>query len=130
MKSKDHRSQVPTAQRGDDGAPPRRAYAMRARAEAAEATRERLIAAATRRFLAAAYDEVSLEELAGKASVSLPTVLRHFGSKEALFSECARIFAVEELAHRQVEPGDLHAAARVLAERYETFSAAWWRYQA
>jgi AcrR family transcriptional regulator len=63
----------------------RRPYRMKARAEAIAATRDAILDAAIEQFLARWFDEVTLAAIAEQAGVSTPTVVNHFGSKEALF---------------------------------------------
>src|ERR1051326_1324583 len=58
---------------------------MRARAEAVEATRERLLQAGRAAFEAHPYDEVTIAAVARAAGVSHQTLLNHFGSKEGLY---------------------------------------------
>src|SRR3990170_4125221 len=94
--------------------PPRRRYTMRARAAASEARHARIVAVATRMFLAASYGGGSLQAVAGRAGVSLKTVMRRFGSKDGLVAACGRA-ADRELASRAVAPGDVRGVARVLA---------------
>jgi AcrR family transcriptional regulator len=101
---------------------------MQSRASSAAATRGRVLAAATRLFMELSYDRVSLADVAHHADVSLPTVLRKFGSKDALFLECARRVSKEEWEARSVPPGDVHFAARVLARRYEQILPFWKRH--
>ena len=98
---------------------------MRLRAAAAAASLERIRDAATALFSKLSYDEVSLEAVARLARVSLPTVLRKFGSKDALFVECARAMSARELEARTVTPGDVRGAARLLALRYEQLLPLW-----
>jgi AcrR family transcriptional regulator len=62
----------------------RRPYRMQARAEAARATRERILEAATALFLEHWYDEVTLAQIARAAGVSQQTLVNHFGSKDGL----------------------------------------------
>jgi AcrR family transcriptional regulator len=93
---------------------------MRARAESARATFRRILDAAETLFVERWYDEVTLEQVAEQAGVSKQTVLRRFGSKEALFAAVA-----DELAERQaarlakVPAGDLAKAAAALTAEYE-----------
>ena len=101
---------------------------MRSRAAAAAATGDRIREAATGLFSELSYDEVSLEAVAQCAGVSLPTVLRKFGSKDALFAECARAVSERELESRTVAPGDVRGAARALAARYEQLLPVWKRH--
>jgi AcrR family transcriptional regulator len=57
---------------------------MRARADAAAATADRIIAAARVRLRREPYDELTLEVVAADAGVTVRTVLRRFGSKDGL----------------------------------------------
>lgn len=52
----------------------------------AAVTRETILDAATRRFAAEGYDDVTLREVAGDAGVDPALVVRYFGSKEDLFA--------------------------------------------
>lgn len=105
----------------------KRAYRMRSRADAAAATGGRIREAATALFWELPYDEVSLDAVAARAGVSLPTVLRKFGSKDALFVECARVASAREAESRAVAPGDVRGAVHVLASRYEQIQPVWKR---
>jgi AcrR family transcriptional regulator len=93
---------------------------MRARAEAVEATRDRIARAAMERFLADPYDDVTIAAVATAAGVSHQTVLNHFGSKEGLFLASADIFSADiaEMHERQ-RPADPESAVALLVERYE-----------
>src|SRR3954463_5599792 len=106
------------ASRPSGGKTRKRAYRMQLRAASAEATLGRVLDAASELFSGASYDDVSLEAIARRARVSLPTVLRKFGSKDGLLLACARGRSVREIEARAVTPGDVRGAARVLAGRY------------
>ena len=67
-----------------------RPYRMQARARAAEATAQAIIAAACALFAERPYDEVSLPVIAERAGITVQTVLRRFGSKEELFAVAAQ----------------------------------------
>ena len=67
-----------------------RPYRMSARAQAAEATAQAIIAAARALFAERPYDQVSLPAIAERAGVTVQTVLRRFGSKEELFAAAAQ----------------------------------------
>ena len=67
-----------------------RPYRMKARAQAAEATAQAIIAAARVLFAERPYDQVSLPAIAQGAGVTVQTVLRRFGSKEELFAAAAQ----------------------------------------
>jgi len=97
----------------------RRPYTMGRRAAAVEATRHRILAA----VLALAEETLdldpTLEAVARRAGVSVQTVLRHFGTRDALFDAAvdgANAAVVEE---RATPAGDVDAAVRVLVDHYE-----------
>jgi AcrR family transcriptional regulator len=93
---------------------------MSARAEAAEATVTRILEGALRLFTDNPYDEVSLERVAAEAGVTKRTVLRRFGSKEALFGEAMTVARDEMIAHRQAAPiGDVAGAVTNVVGQYE-----------
>jgi AcrR family transcriptional regulator len=98
----------------------RRSYRMSARAEAAEATVRRVLDVAVRLFTDNPYDDVSLERVAAEAGVTKRTVLRRFGSKEALFGEAMTVARDEMIAHRQEAPiGDVAGAVANVVGQYE-----------
>src|SRR3954471_15740014 len=100
--------------------PEKRRYRMVARAEAAAATRERLLEAAWRHFSEEPFDGVRLADVAAEAGVSVQTLLAHFGSKEALFVAAWGLRMGPEGARRDnVSPGDVRSAVRVLYESYD-----------
>lgn len=98
----------------------RRPYRMVARAAGVAATRERILDAAVAAFWAQPSDLPALDEVARQAGVTVPTVLRHFGSKDGLHAaavsrETGRV-AVER------DPalvGDPKAAVVQLVDHYE-----------
>jgi AcrR family transcriptional regulator len=93
---------------------------MRARAAAAEATRLRILDAASREFLDRWYDEVTLGDVAGRAGVSTQTVINHFGSKEELFLAAVDTLSEGILERRnQARPGQIGRAVEALVADYE-----------
>ena len=82
----------------------RRPYRMLARANAAEATLHRVLDAAVELFTDHPYEEVSLDLVAAQAGVSKRTILRRFGSKEALFGESLQRAVDEMIRHREAAP--------------------------
>ena len=62
----------------------KRSYVSRQRAEGAEATRSRILAAARDAFALAGIDGTTIADIAGQAGVAAPTVYAAFGSKEGL----------------------------------------------
>jgi len=93
---------------------------MVARAEAAAATRERLLESAWQRFSERPYELVRLADIAADAGVTAQTLHAHFGTKDDLFVS-AWLWAVgPEGARRDSAPvGDVRAAVRLLYASYE-----------
>ena len=92
---------------------------MTARAEAAERTRlailDAMVSLATSRLLV----EISLDDVAAEAGVSVQTVLRRFGSRAGLV-DAAYAHAVSEVEDERTAPvGDVAAAVAVIVEHYE-----------
>jgi AcrR family transcriptional regulator len=93
---------------------------MATRAAAAEATRERILDAASDAFLASWYDDVTLRDLAAAADVALQTVVNHFGTKESLYGAAVeRISDAIEARRYDVEPGDVEGAVAALIDDYD-----------
>jgi AcrR family transcriptional regulator len=93
---------------------------MRARAEAVEATRERIARAGLARFFGEPYEDVTIAAVAADAGVSHQTVLNHFASKEGLFLAAADLFTGDVMARRSRRaPADAASAVAVLFEEYE-----------
>lgn len=102
----------------------KRAYVQSTRAQAAQETGARILAAAYARFSTAWYDEVTLDQIAAVAEVSVQTVLRRFGSKEGLVRALTDEVAPQVRARRDAAPvGDLRCAVADLVEHYESEGA-------
>jgi AcrR family transcriptional regulator len=100
--------------------PEKRTYRMVARAEAAAATRERLLGAAWQRFSERHFEDVRLADVAADAGVSAQTLHAHFGTKDALFAAAWGWKMAPEGARRDSAPvGDVDAAVRVLYDSYD-----------
>lgn len=97
-----------------------RGYTMRARAEAVEATRERIARAAMQRFLAKPYDDVTIASVARDAGVSHQTLLNHFESKDGLFAAAAERFSADLAASREGRAtSDPESVVALLMEQFE-----------
>ncbi|MBX3195769.1 MAG: TetR/AcrR family transcriptional regulator [Schumannella sp.] len=96
-----------------------RAYAMSARAEATQRTRESILDAT----IALAYElqrvDLSLEQIAARAGRSVQTMLRHFGTRDALIAAAIERGAAEVIRERTAPPGDRARALELLVDHYE-----------
>jgi AcrR family transcriptional regulator len=93
---------------------------MVARAEAAAATGERILDAAVDAFWESLGHQVSLEEVARRAGVSVQTVIRRFGGRDGLMSAAGEREAQRIIEQRERAPvGDAAGAVRVLVDHYE-----------
>jgi AcrR family transcriptional regulator len=98
---------------------------MAARAEAAAATGERLLAAAWRHFATRPYEEVRLREVAAEAGVTAQTLHARFGSKEELFIAAYAWFGWQEKIRRaEARVGCVREAIEVLFDSYEAHGRA------
>ena len=73
---------------------------MSARADAAAATGERLLAASWTHFGARPYEEVRLREIAADAGVTEQTLLRPLPLKDELLAAAYRWWGAREMARR------------------------------
>src|SRR5262245_11374766 len=68
------------------------------------------------------FDALSMRRVAARAGVSLSTVVRHFGTKDALLAALVSQGDDDDPRHalrRQMEPGDIATAIRVVGGDYE-----------
>jgi AcrR family transcriptional regulator len=101
-----------------------RGYRLGKRATLAEATGRRILDAALDLFCSRPFDDVSLQEVASKAGVTVQTVLRRFGSKEELVAAVAEQADADVRTERAVRtPGLIDEAIRLLSEHYESWGA-------
>ena len=79
---------------------------MTNRAEAANATAERILDAATELFWERPTDQIVLRDVAERAGVTVQTVIRKFGGKEALLAAAAeRAHVAHRRRARRARPG-------------------------
>jgi AcrR family transcriptional regulator len=93
---------------------------QRARAEAAEATGQRIVDAFLARLMAQWFDEITLDSVAEDADVTVQTVVRRFGGKEGLLSASVKKLAAQIKMQRAAPPGDLDRLVENLVGDYET----------
>jgi AcrR family transcriptional regulator len=96
-----------------------RKYDMRARQQAKTATRDAIIRAAVDTFMAERSFAITLPVVAERAEVTVKTVLRHFGSREALIDAAWSHGWDDVMAERTPPFDDADAALRVLIGHYE-----------
>ncbi len=102
------------------GTPQKRPYRMRARAEAAAETGRRILEATIELHSERFFDQVSLEDIAERAGVTVRTVIRRFGSKERLI-EAAAEEGKRGVTHQRYQApiGDIEGAINNLMDHYE-----------
>jgi AcrR family transcriptional regulator len=105
----------------------RRLYRQGARAQAAEQTRERILDAAVALFWKRDPDDITLDDLAAHAEVTLQTVLRRFGSKDAVFLAALEERGGTVMDTRKPPAADPRAAIAVLVASYEEIGDWNWR---
>jgi AcrR family transcriptional regulator len=102
------------------GIPQKRPYRMRARAEAAAETRRRILGAVIELHGERFFDQVSLEDIAERAGVTVQTVIRRFGNKEQLIEAAAEEGKKQVERQRDQAPvGDIVGAVENLVDHYE-----------
>jgi AcrR family transcriptional regulator len=100
--------------------PQKRPYRMRARAEAAAETGQRILEAVIELHRERFFDQVSLEDIAERAGVTVQTVIRRFGSKERLIEAAAEEGKRQVIRQRDRAPvGDVEGAVNNLVDHYE-----------
>lgn len=99
-----------------------RPYRMTARAESAERTAYNILQATVDVFWEQPTTDVSLDEIAARAGVSARTVLRRFGSKEALVTAAVQWAGERVATQRGRAPvGDVEGAVATLLDHYEEY---------
>ncbi len=97
----------------------RRPYRMVARAQSAARTGERILDAAAEVFFERPTANISLEEVARRAGVTVQTVIRRFEGREGLLAAAAARETEKVRREREAEPGDLRGSVRALVGHYE-----------
>ncbi len=102
-----------------------RSYRMNSRAESTAETGRKIIAAVTELWREKSLDDITLHEVAGRAGVTVQTVIRRFGSKEGLVEAA---IASGETGVRDdqfdVPVGDIEQALDYILAHYERDGAA------
>ena len=97
-----------------------RPYSMGVRADAATATRERILESAVEELWRRRASEVRLEDVAARAGVTVQTVLRIFGRRSNLLTSASTRFRDRILEQREsAAPGDIAGTISALFDHYE-----------
>ena len=98
----------------------KRPYRMGVRAEAAEETRRRILEAVISLHMERYYDQISLDDVAARAGVTVQTVLRRFGSKDWLIEAASEVARERVVNQRSEAPvGDIAGVVENLVDHYE-----------
>jgi AcrR family transcriptional regulator len=98
-----------------------RKYTKVARAEAELRTRTALLDAAERAFFKERFDDISLARVAAAEGVTMPTLLRHFGSKDGLTAAAFERAIARAGEERMSAPtDDIAGAVDNLLDHYAT----------
>ncbi len=90
---------------------------MKARAAAAAATRERILAATRDLLVTHSFNDMTIQAIATRAQTTVRTVLRIFANKEELFADALN--SLGELGHAPIVPGDIAAMVSGTYDFYE-----------
>ena len=96
-----------------------RSYTQTNRAQAAEATGQRIIAAFLGRLMSQWYDEITLDRVAADAATTVQTIVRRFEGKEGLLAASLQELGTQINARRTAVTGDLDRTLANLTEDYE-----------
>jgi AcrR family transcriptional regulator len=98
----------------------KRTYRLGVRAEATAETARSILRATIELYAERFYDQVSLEDIAERAGITVQTLIRRFGSKEELISAAAEASRATIRSQRNETPaGDFASAAKSLVDTYE-----------
>lgn len=98
----------------------KRPYRMQVRANRAAETSQRILEAFLALFAERWLDQLTLNEVAARAGVTVQTVIRRFGSKEGLIAAADALVHAEAAAQRNEAPDDdIDGAIHNLVTHYE-----------
>ncbi len=97
----------------------KRDYRQGARAEAAEATGRRIVSALIEAMRDQWLEDITLDQVARAAGVTVQTVIRRFGGKEGLLLAVRDQMGGEVMARREAPVGDLERAVANVCADYE-----------
>jgi len=97
----------------------RRPYRQTARALATEQNGARIVDAFEQHIREGWFDQITLEQVALDAGVTVQTIIRRFGGKDGLLEAAWRRLEEEIRERRRAPAGDVRSAVRVIVEDYE-----------
>lgn len=98
----------------------KRPYTMSIRASRMAANERNILAAVVELWLELPFNEITLDQVAEKAGVTVRTILRKYGAKEGLIEACLESEEVSVDPGRPApEPGDIQAILNLLCAEYE-----------
>jgi AcrR family transcriptional regulator len=92
---------------------------MDARARSVQETRNRVLEAFFELATERMFPEISLDDVASAAGVSVQTVLRHFGNRDSLIDETMAYGTARVDAEMDAPVGDVAAAVRAIVDHHE-----------
>lgn len=99
----------------------KRQYRSTVQAEVAELTRQRLHEATLALYIEFPLDQITLNQVAERAGVTVQTILRHYKNKEGLIYAVGKKLGDEIFQQRDAAPvGDLEGLLANLMEHYES----------
>ena len=96
-----------------------RSYSMATRSVAVEETKNRILGATLALATEKLTVEIVLADVAARSGVTVQTILRHFGSRDALFDAAVTYGGREVVEEREAPIGDVAEAIRVIMDHYE-----------
>ncbi len=97
-----------------------RTYDMTRRARAAAETADRIVTTAESLLATLPVHEITLQDIADGAGVTVQTVLRHMGTREGVFAAVGERIGARVAAQRgHATPGDVAGAIALLVAHYE-----------
>ena len=96
-----------------------RTYESAVRADAARATRDRIVRSAVDLAYERGDIEMTLDQIAARAGTTVRTIMRQFGSRDAVVEAGIELGSAEVAAERREPDGDRDLGIRLLVEHYE-----------
>jgi AcrR family transcriptional regulator len=96
-----------------------RTYESAVRADAAQATRERILNSAIELAYERGDIEMTLEQVAARASTTVRTIMRQFGSRDGLIEAGIEVSNAIVAAERRDPGGDRDRSIHLLVDHYE-----------